>query len=163
MHRPAAYSTRAVSGALIAAFAAVGLWMLLPGGGSPGAFTSGGAAHGPSLRVDGAVAIETTDAGVVVGLRVPLAVRGEDGIRLMEGDRMRAETFMADTAAAAVPATYSLEWSSSDGDALLEPGEQAMLVVMLPDNTPVRADNPLTIVIRPLDGPALTIEDVLPR
>jgi hypothetical protein len=163
MQRPAAYSTRAVSAVLIAAFALIGVWMLLPGNWDPGRPASGGAADNPSLKVDGTVSVETDGAGVVVGLRVPLAVRGDDGLRLMEGGRMRAETYMSESASAAVPATYRLEWPNGDGDELLEPGERAMLVVGLPANTPVRADNPMNIVIRPADGPPLLIEDVLPR
>jgi hypothetical protein len=94
----------------------------------------------------------------VTRLVVPLTVRGDDGIVLTEGRRLHASTHMSESASAAVPATYRVEWPASDGDEILEPGERAIVTVDLPSPSSVHAGNPLDLIIRPIDGVALTVE-----
>jgi hypothetical protein len=146
----------------IAAMTALALWLLLPGDGTPSLPVDGNASLPPSLRVDGTVASTTAVDGSVVRIEVPLALRGDDAIRLTDDGRIHAVTFMAETASAAVPASYTLTWATGDGDQLLEAGERALLTVDLPEGSLITAANPAKLVIRPLDGPSLTIEDVLP-
>jgi hypothetical protein len=157
------YSTRALSSLFIAAAAGIALWMLLPaitGSSFNGSGGGDNAALPASLKVDGTVSTESTD-GVVTRLVVPLAVRGGNGIELGGDFRMRAETFMSDSASAAVPATYAIEWLSGNGDTMLEPGEQAVLTVDLPAPSSVHPENPLRLVLKPTVGVNLVIEDVL--
>jgi hypothetical protein len=158
--RPA-HSTRAVSTVIVIAFAGIAAWLFTPWG-EDSWLGSGGAQPAPSLVVSGRVVADVNDEGVVTRLAVPVGVRGDDPIRLTQDGRMRAETFMSETAAAAVPARYSVEWNEGNGDELLGPGERATVFVDLPKHTSVRLENPLMLVIRPLDGPALVIRDVLP-
>ena len=94
-------------------------------------------------------------------LDVPLAVRGEEGILLTDGDRIHASTVMGLGASAVVPATYSVTWLDGNGDQMLDPGEHAVLTVELPERTSVHPGNPLDLIIRPVDSAPLTIEDVL--
>ena len=68
---------------------------------------------------------------------------------------------MADTASAAVPATYTLAWLDGNGDRILDPGEHALLTVDLPAVSTVHPNNPLNLVLKPADGSTLVIEDVL--
>jgi hypothetical protein len=104
---------------MLAAFAGLALWLFAPfGGGQGGGSGSRGdgasAALPPALTVDGVVAVESSD-DMVTRLVVPLAVRGDEGIALDAGARIRAETAMADTALAAVPpgatATATASWT----------------------------------------------------
>jgi hypothetical protein len=158
-----AYSTRNASLLLIAAFAGIALWLFLPwdrGGASLSGGSDGSAALPPSLRVDGQVQVTSAD-NVVTRLVVPLAIRGEEGIAL-GGGTIRAETSLAESAAAAVPASYSIDWLDGNGDSVLDPGEHALLTVDLPERSSVHPDNPLRLVIKPIDSVSLVIEDVLP-
>ncbi len=163
---PATYSTRSISLVMLAGFAAMALWLFAPWGGGQGAGTGGGDSAGaalpPSIKLDGQVQVESQD-NVVTRLVVPLTVRGDEGILLTDDTgNMRAETLMSDTAAAAVPAHYSIAWTNGNGDHVLDPGEQAVLTVTLPPNTSVHPDNPLDLVIYPAaGGGTLRIENVL--
>lgn len=162
----APFSTRSVSLVMLAAFGGIALWLFLPWGAGRGHGNSSGgdasAALPPSLRVDGAVQVESHD-DIVTRLVVPLAVRGEERIALTDdGGRMRAETLMGETASAAVPATYSVGWLDGNGDRNLDPGEHATLTVELPARSSVHPGNPLRLVIRPAGGGSLVVEDVLP-
>jgi len=163
----ATYSTRSISMIMLAAFAALALWLFAPWGGGRDAGTSGGdagAALPPSLKVDGPVHVEA-HGNVVTRLVVPLAVRGNEGVTLTDDSgNMHAETLMSDTAAAAVPAHYSITWTGGNGDRVLDPGETAILTVDLPERSSVHPGNRLDLVIYPAaDGSRLTIEDVLNR
>lgn len=145
----------------IAGMTALSLWLLLPGnGGSPWS-DDGIASLPPSFKVDGTVRSSSSN-GAVVRLEVPLALRGTDAIRLTEGGRIHAVTYMADTASAAIPATYTLSWINGNGDEFLDPGERALLVVDLPEGSLLTAENPAKLVIKPVDAAPLTIEGVLP-
>jgi len=166
---PATYSTRSLSLILLAAFAAMALWLFAPWGGGRGSNPApggadAGAALPPSLKVAGPVQVETQD-NVVTRLVVPLTVRGDEGIALTDDNgNMRAETLMSDTAAAAVPARYSIAWTGGNGDRILDPGETAIMTVDLPERSSVHPGNPLDLVIYPAaDGGRLVIEDVLSR
>src|SRR3990172_3212360 len=157
---PATYSTRSISLIALAAFAGLALWLFEPWslGGSPNGESS--PQQLPSmLRLDGGIQVETT-GDVVTRLVVPIAVRGDQGIDLASG-RLRAETALAETALAAVPATYSVEWENGNGDQILDPGESALMTVDLPQRSSVHPDNPLDLVFVPDAGPTLIIEDVL--
>jgi hypothetical protein len=144
--------------ALAAAFAALAVWAFAPSGGDTHwGSTDGSASLPPSLAVDGEVAV-TTSGGSVTRLVVPLAVRGDDGIRLTKGNRLHASTFMSDTAAAAVPAEYTVTWTNGNGDEMLDPGEQAVLTVDLPSPSSVREGYPLELIIRPVEGIMLTVQ-----
>ena len=159
---PATYSTRSISLIALAAFAGLALWLFEPWslGGSPNGESS--PQQLPSmLRLDGGIQVETT-GDVVTRLVVPIAVRGDQGIDLTSG-RLRAETALAETALAAVPATYSVEWENGNGDQVLDPGESALMTVDLPETSSVHPDNPLDLVFVPGTGPTLIIEDVLNR
>jgi hypothetical protein len=161
------YSTRPVSLVMIAAFAGLALWLFAPWGGGTGAGSgnsSGASAALPSsLKVDGAVQVESHD-NVVTRLIVPLAVRGDQGIALAGAEvSIRAETAMSDTASAAVPATFTILFSDGNGDQVLDPGEHAVMTVDLPAKSSVHPGNPLGLVIYPANGGRLTIEDVLGR
>ena len=154
--------TRTFALVAAAALLAAALWLFLPAGSEtswPGA--GGGASLPSSLRVDGEVSVQST-GGVVTSLTVPLSVRGDDPIVLTEGGRLHASTFMSETAAAAVPSTYSVTWLDGNGDEMLDPGEHAVLTVELPYPSPVRDGNPLELIVRPVEGMPLVIEDVLP-
>lgn len=163
---PATYSTRSLSILMFAAFAGAALWLFAPlsggGSGSGGGSSSGANASLPSsLKVDGTVQVESHN-NIVTRLVVPLAVRGAQGIALADDSgNLRAETAMADTASAAVPATYTLAWLDGNGDRILDPGEHALLTVDLPAVSTVHPDNPLNLVLKPADGSTLFIEDVL--
>lgn len=150
-------TTRTLGLALIAALAAFAFWQFAPAGESGWTGTDSSASLPPSLAVDGEVAV-TTAGDSVTRLVVPLTVRGEDGIVLTEGRRLHASTHMSESASAAVPATYSVAWLSGDGDEVLEPGEQALVTVELPAPSSVHAGNPLELIIRPIDGIALTVQ-----
>lgn len=156
------YSTRSISLLMLAAFAGIGLWFFMPfgqgGGGAPGGESS--SSQLPSmLKLEGAVQFET-EGDVVTGLVVPISVRGQEGIDLSTG-KLRAETALAETALAAVPATYSVEWLGGNGDQVLDPTETALLNVGLPEKSSVHPQNPLRLVFVPDAGPTLIIEDVL--
>jgi hypothetical protein len=156
-----AYSTRTVSLLLIAAFAAVALWLFLPWDRSASNWDgSGDAALPPTLKVDGTVDVTSKD-NVVTRLVIPVTLWGDEGVAL-GGGTVRAETSLSESAAAAVPATYSVEWLSGNGDSILDKGEQALVTVDLPERTSVHPGNPLRIVIKPVDSVSLVIEDVLP-
>jgi hypothetical protein len=163
---PATYSTRSLSILMFAAFAGAAIWLFAPlggGGSGSGSGSSGGAnASLPSsLKVDGVVQVESRD-NIVTRILVPLAVRGTQGIPLADDSgNLRAETAMADTASAAVPATYTLAWLDGNGDRILDPGEHALLTVDLPAVSTVHPNNPLNLVLKPADGSTLVIEDVL--
>ncbi len=161
---PATYSTRSVSFLMLAAFAGVALWFFAPiglGGSGSGSSSNGGASAAlpPSLKVDGTVQVESHD-GTVTRLVVPLALRGSQGIDL-DGGKLRAETAMSDTAAAAVPATYAISWLDGNGDRILDAGEHAVLTADLPATSTVHPGNPLNLVIKTSDGSSLTIENVI--
>jgi hypothetical protein len=144
-----------------AAFLAMTLWLYAPTITSLRGGDDGSAALPASLQVDGDVDV-VSENGMVSRLIVPLSVRGDEPILLTEGRRLHASTFMSDTAAAAVPAQYTLEWLGGDGDEFLDPGERALLTVDLPVPSPVRPENPMELIIRPVDGVPLVIHDVLP-
>lgn len=163
---PATYATRSISLLMFAAFAGVALWMFAPvglgGSGSGSSSGNGGSASAAlpsSLKVDGAVQVESHD-NIVTRLVVPLALRGSQSINL-DGGKLRAETAMSDTAAAAVPATYSVTWLDGNGDRLLDAGEHALLTVNLPAVSTVHPGNPLNLVVTAADGSKLTIENVI--
>jgi hypothetical protein len=165
IHRPV-YSTRSVTLVLLAAFAGVALWLAAPWGGGGSAGSSSGddanAALPPSLRVDGAVQVESSD-DVVTRLLVPLAVRGSGSVLLTDDSgTMRVQTAMSDSASASVPATFSVEWLDGNGDRNLDPGERVMLTVDLPSRSDVHPGNPLQLVLYPAGGGSLIIDDVLP-
>ena len=147
---------------MLAAVAGMALWLFEPWsfGGSPNGESS--PQQLPSmLRLDGGVQVETT-GDVVTGLVVPIAVRGDQSVDLSSG-KLRAETALAETALAAVPATYTVAWQDGNGDQLLDPGEHALLAVDLPEKSSVHPGNPLRLVFKPESGPTLIIEDVLNR
>jgi flagellin-like protein len=149
--------TRTIAMLTLAAFAAITVWMFAPSGGDTSwGGTDSTASLAPSLAVDGEV--QVTSAGdSVTQLVVPLAVRGEDGILLTEGRRLHATTVMSESASAAVPADYSVAWSNGNGDEVLDPGEQAVLTVDLPSPSSVHPGNPIDLIIRPVEGVALTV------
>ena len=164
---PATYSTRSLSLLMIAAFAGAALWLFAPSafnGGSGSVAGNGGSSNSglpASLKVDGAVQTETHD-NIVTRLVVPLSVRGSERVTLTDDSgKLGAQTAMAETAAAAVPATYTLAWLDGNGDRVLDPGEHAELTVTLPAISTIHPDNPLNLVIKPADGSTLVIEDVL--
>lgn len=156
---PAHHPARIAFMLMFAALAAILVWMFLPGGDSNWT-PPGDAALPPSLRVDGAVSVTETD-GVVTALDVPLAVRGEDGIRLMDDGKVHASTVMGEGASSVVPAVYTVTWLDGNGDETLDPGEHAVLHVELAPNTTVHPGNPLDLIVRPVDSAPLTIEGVL--
>ena len=158
------YSTRSISLIMLGAFAGLGLWLLMPfgqgGGSTPGGESS--PSQLPSMiRLEGAVQVQT-QGDVVTGLVVPVSVRGDEGIDLSSG-RLRAETALAETALAVVPATFSIEWQSGNGDSVLDPGETALMHVALPNDSSIHPENPLDLVFVPDVGPTLIIKDVLDR
>jgi hypothetical protein len=164
VNRPT-YSTRSLSLVMLAAFAGIGLWLFAPWGGGQGTGHDGGAgaALPASLKLDGAVQVESAD-NVVTRLVLPLAVRGDQSIDLTAAAaRLRAETEMSESASAAVPATYSLAWSDGNGDQVLDPGEHVVMTVDLPSPSSVHPGNPLQLVITPSGGGRFVIEDVLGR
>ena len=150
-------TTRNLGLALVAALVAFSFWKLAPSGESGWTGTDSAASLPPSLAVDGEVAA-TTSGDFVTRLVVPLTVRGEDGILLTEGRRLHASTHMSESASAAVPAIYSVACPSGDGDEVLEPGERAVVTVDLPAPSSVHPGNPLELIIRPIDGVALTVQ-----
>ena len=157
---PAASSTRAISLLMLAAFGGLALWLFLPWRG----VASDGVSRGnlpPSLRVSGELLVGSND-DVVTRLVVPLSLRGDEGILLTEDlGALRAETVLSESAAAAVPATFTLNWLDGNGDNILDPGEHVELVVTLPERSSVHPGNPLRLVLKPVEGAALVIEDVL--
>jgi hypothetical protein len=149
---------RTLAIAMLAAFAALALWVFAPSGGDTSwSGTNSVASLPPSLAVDGEVAA-TTAGDSVTRLVVPLAVRGDDGIVLTEGHRLHATTVMSESASAAVPASYSVAWTNGNGDEVLDPGEQAVLTVDLPSPSSVHPGSPINLIIRPVEGIALTVE-----
>lgn len=154
------FPTRTLAILAIVAVSAMALWLSLPGGSQMSWTGSGNASLPPSLHVDGTVDVTIAD-NVVTKLIVPLAVRGDDGIILTSGGRLHATTLMSDTAAAAVPATYTIAWLDGNGDEILDSGEHAVLTVELPERSSVHPGNPVDLIIRPIDSMPLTIEDVL--
>ena len=159
---PAQFSTRPLSLLLVAAFAAMALYMFQPWSlvRSASPHDASNAALPSTLRLDGQ-AQATTQDGIVRTLVVPIALHGQDAISL-DGAVLRAETDMSPTAAAAVPATFSLRWLDGNGDSVIDPGEHVELTANLPDKTSVYAQNPLALVFRTADGGTLRIENVLP-
>jgi hypothetical protein len=161
--RSAQFSTIPVSLVLLTAFAGAALWLFQPwafalsaaGGGS-----SGGGALPLSVKVNGPVRVQS-EGDVVRRLVVPIAVGGQQAFPL-DGAVLRAETEMSPTAAAAVPATYSLRWLDGNGDNVLDPGEHAELTVDLPANTSVHPQNRLDLVFKTAAGGTLSIQHVLP-
>ena len=159
------YSTRSLSLIVLVAFAGASLWFFAPWAGSNAGDGSAspsndGAALPSSLKIDGSVQVESHD-DIVTRLVVPLFVRGDEGIALSDDFRLHAETAMADTAVAAVPATYSVRWLDGNGDRVLDVGEHALLTVDLPAVSTVHPGNPLRLVLRTPGGATLAIEDVL--
>lgn len=158
---PATNPTRAMTLLMLAFFGGVALWLFQPWGSQSTDWNvAGNAALPPSLRVAGDVTV-TTEGDAVTRLEVPLALRGEDGIALTEDGRLRAETLLGEGASAAVPAIYTVTWQQSDGDEILEPGEQALVTVDLPARSGIHPGNPLALVLKPVGGNSLRIEDVL--
>ncbi len=157
------YSTRSISLVMFASLAGLGLWLFAPFGlgGSLGGGESAPSQLPALIQVDGPVVTEA-NGDDLVGLVVPISVRGNDSIDLA-GAKLRAETALAETALAAVPAGFDIEWTAGNSDLVLDPGEQAVLNVELPANSSVRTDNPLDLVFVPVGGPTLIIEDVLSR
>ncbi len=169
MTLPAMYPTRTLALLMLAAFAGVALWLFAPRsiGSSTGSQSGNGgnasAAVPASLKVDGDVTVDTRN-NVVTRLVVPLAVRGNESIALGDdAGKLRAETAMSDSASAAVPATYNVTWLGGNGDHVLDPGEHALLTVILPAASSVHPNNPLRLVIAEANGANLVIEDVLGR
>ncbi len=167
VHQPH-LNTRNVSLVMLAAFAAAGLWLFAPwssfggGGSSSGSGGSSGASASakPSLHTDGAAQIDVQD-NTVTHLVVPITVDGVS-VRLPEtAGVLRAETSLSESAAAAVPGTYSVNRLDGNGDDSLDPGEHAQLVVDLPSPSSVHPGNPLRLVIDTADGDRLPIEDVI--
>jgi hypothetical protein len=164
---PAIYSTRSLTFVVLAAIAGIGLWLLAPMSFGDGAGTDSGGGNSlglpASLRVDGTVQSESAPDGSISRIVIPVTVRGGEGIVLTEDGKIRVETFMSESAAAAVPATYTVAWDGDDnGDTMLDPGERAIITIDLPTPSSVTADNPARVVIRTPDGASLVIEDVLP-
>ncbi len=158
---PARFSTRAVSLLMLAAFAGIALWLFQPWSRASSESHGGrGGPPPPSLKVDGQVQVQT-QGDVVTGLVVPITVRGSKGVAIPDDGKMRAETSLSQTAAAAVPAAYTVKWLDGDGDHVLDLGEHAELIVTLPPHTSVHPANPLRLVLRTPDGGTLAIEDVL--
>jgi hypothetical protein len=158
---PSALTLRPLWIVVAAAMLGMTLWLYSP---AASGLLGGGASDASlpsSLQVNGEVEV-VADGGMVSRLIVPLAVRGNEPILLTEGRRLHASTFMSDTAAAAVPARYSLSWLDGNGDEFLDPGEHAVLTVDLPVPSPVRPENPMELIIRPVEGVPLVIHDVLP-
>lgn len=164
---PAMYSTRSLTFVILAAMAGIGLWLLAPMSFGDGAGTDSGGGNGlglpASLRVDGTVQSESAPDGSVEHIVIPVTVRGDEGIVLTEDGKVRVETFMSESASAAVPAAYSIAWDGADnGDNMLDPGERAIITVDLLVPSSVTTKNPARVVIRTPDGASLVIEDVLP-
>ncbi len=160
------YSTRHISLIMIAALAGFGLWLFVPAIGFGTGSGSGGSNSAPSslpamLHLNGDVTVETS-GDVVTGLIVPISVRGDESIDLSTG-KLRAETELAATALAVVPATFSIEWQDGNGDQLLDPGETVLMIVTLPERSSIHPRNPLTLVYTSENSPTLRIEDVLGR
>ncbi len=161
MFNPAVHSTRTVTLVLLAAFAGIALWLFAPWDGAGSWNGDGNAALPPSLAVDGTVQV-TSENDVITRLVVPLTVRGNERIALPDNNAaLRVETALSESAAAAVPATYSIAWLDGNGDRNLDPGERAELTVNLPERSSIHPGNPLRIVLKPTASTALVIEDVL--
>ena len=154
------HSTRTISTLMLAAFAGIALWLFVPWASIESGWGDGSAALPPSLKVDGTVTYETT-GDVVTRVTVPLAIRGDEPLTVPSSGALHAETSLAETAAASVPATYTLEWLGGNGDDVINPGERVLMTVELPENTSVHPRNPLRLVVRPSDSVRLVIEDVL--
>ncbi|MBF6598943.1 MAG: hypothetical protein IVW36_00355 [Dehalococcoidia bacterium] len=152
--RTISFNTRPVSLLLIAALAGVGLWLFQPWARAQSAAPNAQPARA-SLLVDGTVQT-TDDGGVIRRLVVPLALDGAPGISL-DGARLQAETEMSASAAASVPAGYTLNWLDGNGDDVIDAGEHVELVVDLPQNTSVHPGNPLTLVFKTPDGGRLPL------
>jgi hypothetical protein len=165
---PATYSTRSLSLLMIALFAGTALWLFAPSGfgvsgsgsGNGGDASNASAALPSSVKVDGTVQVESHD-NIVTRIVVPLSLRGSDSIAISNDAKLRAETAMSDTAAAAVPATFSIKWLDGNGDSMLDAGEHAVLTVDLPAVSTIHPGNPLDLVLKSAEGATLTIENVL--
>lgn len=154
------YSPRLFVMLTAAACAAVALFLFAPWGAGLGPWGVG-AQLPPSLEVAGTVQVQVHD-NVVTRLVVPLGVRGNEGIPLTDDSgAVRAETDMSPSAAAAVPATYTLTWPRGHTGNVLSPGETATLTVDLPAHSSVHPGNPLRLVLHTANGGSLTIENVL--
>ena len=150
------FRTLPVSLLLLAASAGIALWLILPWGHPQGA---SGAGPGGPLMIDGPVQVRT-DGNVVAQLVVPITLRGQQAISL-DGTVLRAETDMSPTAAAAVPAKFSLSWLDGNGDRVIDAGEHVVLTVDLPAVSTVHPGNPLALVFKAADGSTITVENVL--
>ena len=162
---PATYSTRSLSLLMFALFAGAALWLFAPSGlGFSGSGSGNGGSASPALpssvKVDGTVQVESHD-NIVTRLVVPLSLRGSEGIAITNDAKLRAETAMSNTAAAAVPATFTVAWLDGNGDSILDAGEHAILTVDLPAVSTIHPGNPLDLVLKSADGATLTIENVL--
>jgi hypothetical protein len=145
---------------MLASLGGLALWLFTPLS-DLGSSRGASAQLPPSLRVSGPVQVETTN-NVVTRLVVPVGVGGDASISLADGTgAIRAETEMSATAAAAVPATYTLAWQNGNGDNVLDSGETAVLTVDLPARSSVHPGNPLRLVLQMQGGRSLAIEDVL--
>jgi hypothetical protein len=154
------FSTRPVSLVLIAALAGFALWSFRPwSAGLPGGSGTSDAAAAPALHLDGQ-AQATVQDGIVRHLVVPVTLSGGEHLSL-DGAILHAETSMSPTAAAAVPASYSVQFLDGNGDTTIDSGEHAQLIVDLPDNTTVYPQNPLDLVFRLPDATTVGIADVL--
>lgn len=160
--RPPLYSPRTLLLVAAAAFAAVAIALFVRWShdDSPPAVPAVGSTSA-SLAVDGAVQVESRDRSVTQ-LIVPIVAHG-DGIDMGPDDSgaMRAETSLAESASAAVPAEYAVRWSDGNGDRILDPGEHAVLEVELPPRSSVHSENPLRLVLTPPGGGSLAIEHVI--
>lgn len=156
------YSTRGLSAILVAAFAGVALWLFVPAfNGTPVGDSS--PSQQPSLlQVEGDVSVTSDEAGDIVSILISVTVHGDQSVNLNDY-KVRAESALAETALAAVPATFLVEERSGNGDGLLDPGETAVLSVTLASHSSIGTDNPLDIVFTSATGPTLIIDDVLDR
>jgi hypothetical protein len=159
-------TARPVSLAVLVAFLTIGIWLFVPWGRIHSSLSGSGGgdnnvAAAPSLKIDGPSQIES-QGNVVTRLVVPISVSGSDGVRLPERDgTLRAETSLSESAAAAVPGTYGVNWLDGNGDDMLDPGEHAELIVDLPARSSIHPSNPLRLVVTTADGALLPIEHVI--
>jgi hypothetical protein len=146
-----------------AMLAGVALWLAAPWGSAGSNSTGGGhvAITYGSMDVSGPVQVETV-AGSVVRLVVPVTVGEGDAMELGSASgALHAETALADTAAAAVPGTYTLEWLSGE-PLTLSPGDSLLITAELPEGSNVFPDNPARLVLRPASDVRIVVPDVLP-
>jgi hypothetical protein len=156
------YSTRGLSAILLAGFFGIAAWMFAPAlGGGPIGGESAPSRLPSMIEVTGPVVVQNQGSDVTK-LNIPIAVRGDHSLSL-DGAALRAETALAETALAAVPVSFELQWTGGNGDTTLDPGETALLTVTVPERSSVREENPLDLVFVPVDGPTLIMKDVLGR